>query len=272
LIEFHKVIGPLVEPVAHGGEARDAFDVIVPSLPGYGFSGKPVRTGWTVTRTAAAWIELMRRLGYRRFVAQGGDWGALVTVALAGLAPAELAGIHLNMCPITLPKLDRPPTDAEQDAIDAARHYVRTQSGYGSQQATRPQTLGYGLADSPAGQAMWIYEKLAEWADCGGDPESVLTRDELLDNIMLYWLPNAGTSSARLYWESFFKRSIPVLDLPAGFTAYPRELSRPPRHWLEPYLRNIVHWGTAERGGHFAAFEQPDIFVDELRACFALMR
>jgi pimeloyl-ACP methyl ester carboxylesterase len=213
VIEFHKVIGPLVEPVAHGGEARDAFDVIVPSLPGYGFSGKPVRTGWTVTRTAAAWIELMRRLGYRRFVAQGGDWGALVTVALAGLAPAELAGIHLNMCPITLPKLDRPPTDAEQGAIDAARHYVRTQSGYGSQQATRPQTLGYGLADSPAGQAMWIYEKFAEWADCGGDPESVLTRDELLDNIMLYWLPNAGTSSARLYWESFFKRSIPVLDL-----------------------------------------------------------
>ena len=273
VIEFHKVIGPLTEPEKYGGSAADAFHVVVPSLPGYGFSDKPVAPGWTIGRIASAWSVLMARLGYERYVAQGGDWGAAVTTALAMLQPAGLAGVHMNIVsarPRNLPREEATPE--ERRAIAAIERYQRRENGYAMMQATKPQTLGYGLADSPAGQAMWIYEKFQCWTDCDGEPENVLTRDEMLDDITLYWLTNSATSSARLYWESFFQASPVQTDLPAGFSIFPKELFLSPRHWAAKPFTNIVYWNEAERGGHFAALEQPAIFVRELRDCFRQLR
>ncbi|MBY0511721.1 MAG: epoxide hydrolase [Rhodospirillaceae bacterium] len=275
VIEFHKVIGPLSDPTAHGGKASNAFHVVAPSLPGYGFSDKPARKGWNVDRIADAWITLMRRLGYQRYVAQGGDWGSVITTTIAQKRPAELAGIHVNLIAAPPQPLSDPPTPEEQDAVAAGQLYQTAENGYALAQATKPQTLGYGLADSPAGQAMWIYEKFQSWTDCGGDPESLLTRDEILDNIMLYWLTNSGASSARLYWESFASqvgRLSAGVDVPSGFSLFPKELVRPPRAWVERVFSNIIHWNKLPRGGHFAAFEQPEIFVDEVRACFRSLR
>jgi len=272
VVEFHKALGPLTDPEAFGGDAVDAFHVVVPSLPGYGFSDKPARSGWNLERIGRAWIELMARLRYDRYVAQGGDWGAAVTTTMARLRPKALAGIHLNMVSVRPQAVSQNPSPEEQDAQAALASYVRTQSGYSSQQATKPQTLGYALADSPAGQAMWIYEKLQSWTECGGDPESILTRDEILDDIMLYWLPNAAASSARLYWESFRGFNQTGVEVPTGISLFPKELFRPPRHWAEAAYTNIVYWNKVERGGHFAAFEQPELFVRELRSCFRQLR
>ncbi len=274
IIEFHKVIGPLVDPVAHGGDAADAFHVVCPSLPGYGFSDRPTRAGWKVPRIAAAWAELMARLGYDRYGAQGGDWGSSVTTSIAQQDAEHVVGIHLNMV-IAIPDLSMgEPTDQERGALAAFKHYQAEESGYSIQQSTRPQTLGYGLADSPAAQAAWIVEKLFAWTDCDGHPENILTRDEMLDNVMLYWLPNAGASSARLYWESFndFDTQFAPVTVPVGVSTFPKELSRPSRRWAEPRFSDIRHWNELDKGGHFAAFEQPKTFVDEVRCFFRLVR
>jgi pimeloyl-ACP methyl ester carboxylesterase len=271
--EFMKVIGPLTNPEAHGGKASDAFHVVAPSLPGYGFSDKPRGVGWGVPRIAAAWTALMQRLGYQRWVAQGGDWGAAVTTAIGVMKPPGCAAIHVNM-PLIFPAAEdlASPTPAEQRSLAAMQYYQDKDSGYSKQQATRPQTLGYGLADSPAGQAAWIYEKMWAWTDNRGNPEDALTPDEMLDNIMLYWLPGTGASSARLYWESFGSFASTKLELPVGVSIYPKEIFRPSRRWADRQMANIIHWNELDRGGHFAAWEQPELYVQEIRSCFAKVR
>ena len=272
IVEFHKVIEPLTDPVAFGGHARDAFHVVCPSLPGYGFSGRPGRPGWDTARIAAAWDQLMARLGYPRYAAQGGDWGAQVTTALGMNHPEHLAGIHLNM-PIAFP----PPgatdlTEREQAALATISHYNTWESGYFKEQSTRPQTVGYGLADSPAALCAWIVEKFWAWTDCDGDPANVLTRDEMLDNVMLYWLPATGASSARLYWENNAKGFLGPVTVPVGCSIFPKEIFRPSRRWADAQLTNVHYWNELDKGGHFAAFEQPEAFVSEVRACFRSLR
>lgn len=273
VIEFMKCIGPLSDPAAHGGNAADAFHLVIPSLPGYGFSGKPKETGWGVQRIATAWHVLMTRLGYDRYVAQGGDWGAAITTAMGAQRPQGLAAIHVNL-PLILP--EGPYDDAspaELAMLEAMAYYARWDGGYSDQQATRPQTLGYGLADSPAGQAAWIYEKFWSWADCHGDPTNALSYDEMLDNIMLYWLPNTGTSSARLYWESFHDAfGATELHLPAACSIFPKDIYAAPRSWAERCMHNLIYWNELDKGGHFAAFEQPALFVEELRKAFVSIR
>ncbi len=274
VIEFMGVIGPLTDPVAHGGRAEDAFHVVAPSLPGYGFSGKPTATGWNVAQIGRAWAELMARLGYARWYAQGGDWGSIVTTAIGSQAPAGLAGLHVNMAmvgPLKEELVD--PGPEEQAALAASEHYHRYESGYSTQQFTRPQTIGYSLVDSPVGLAAWIYEKMMTWTDNQGRPEDALSRDAILDNIMLYWLNASGASSARLYWESYGSLGeAPLVQVPSGVSNFPKEIVKTPRKWAERTYRNLVYWNTREKGGHFAAWEQPGPFVEELRKCFALMR
>jgi epoxide hydrolase len=273
IIEFLATIDPLHDPVAYGGTAADAFHLVIPCLPGYGFSAKPTQPGWTVQRIARAWHQLMTRLGYDRYVAQGGDWGAAVTTAMGVQQPEGLAAIHLNL-PLVLP--DGPYDDAspaEQAMLDALADYARWDGGYSDQQASRPQTLGYGLADSPVGQAIWIYEKFWSWMDCDGQPLRVLTYDQMLDNIMLYWLNNAATSSARLYWESFHGGfGATQLHLPTACSIFPKDIYAAPRSWAERCMHNLYYWNDVDRGGHFAAFEQPALFVDELRRAFRPIR
>ncbi|UVO48994.1 epoxide hydrolase 1 [Sphingomonas sp. SUN019] len=273
VIEFHKVIDALADPVAHGGRAEDAFHVVAPSLPGYGFSDKPGEAGWGVERIARAWAVLMRRLGYDRYVAQGGDWGSAVTTALAQIGDPAVAGIHLNMI-VAPPSAEdiASATEAEKVTLAALQCYQTDGNGYAQQQRTRPQTLGYGLADSPVGQAMWIFEKFHEWTDCDGDPFSVLSADEMLDNVMLYWLTNSGASSARLYWESFRSFASGTVDVPIACSLFPKEIFPPSRRWADKRYRNIVYWNELSKGGHFAAFEQPELFVEELRKGFRGMR
>jgi epoxide hydrolase len=272
VVEFLDALGPLTDPAAHGGDAADAFHVVVPSLPGYGWSDRPAATGWGVERIGGAWAELMARLGYDRYGAQGGDWGAMVTAELGARDPDHVAGIHLNM-PVARPPDDPGElTEHEQAALADALEHRRTGTGYSRQQSTRPQTLGYGLVDSPAGQCAWIVEKFWAWADCDGHPENVFTKDQLLDNVMHYWLPGTGASSARLYWESFVRPSLPPVGVPTGVSLFPREISRLPRRWVEARFTDLRYWSEADRGGHFAAFEQPALFVDEVRAFFRLVR
>ncbi|GGN45534.1 hydrolase [Novosphingobium indicum] len=274
VIEFMEVIGPLTDPVAHGGKAEEAFHVVVPSLPGYGFSGKPPANGWGVEKIGRVWAELMRRLGYTRWFAQGGDWGAIITTTMGGQAPEGLAGIHTNM-PVARPtREDYAEPSAEVEAAKVAGEKYKTfDSGYSAIQSTRPQTIGYALVDSPVALAGWIYEKMWSWTDNKGSPLDALSMDAILDNVMLYWLPANGASAARLYWESFgaIGKSGPVM-LPAGVSTFPREITKAPRKWAERILQNLVYWNDAPRGGHFAAWEQPQIFVEEVRKCFALMR
>lgn len=274
VIEFMEVIGPLTDPVAHGGKAEDAFHVVVPSLPGYGFSGKPATNGWGVEKIGLAWAELMRRLGYTRWFAQGGDWGAIITTTMGGQAPEGLAGIHTNM-PVARPtREDYAEPSAEVEAAKVAgEKYKIFDSGYSAIQSTRPQTIGYAQVDSPVALAGWIYEKMWSWTDNKGSPLDALSMDAILDNVMLYWLPANGASAARLYWESFgaIGKSGPVM-LPAGVSTFPHEITKAPRKWAERILQNLVYWNDAPRGGHFAAWEQPQIFVEEVRKCFALMR
>jgi pimeloyl-ACP methyl ester carboxylesterase len=273
IVEFQKVIEPLTNPTAHGGEAKDAFHVVCPSLPGYGYSDKPARAGWKVERIADAWAELMGRLGYARYVAQGGDWGAMVTTRIGIQDEAHCAAIHLNMPiappdPATMADL----TEREQSALAGMQHYQEWDSGYSKQQSTRPQTVGYGLVDSPAGQAAWILEKFWAWTDCNGHPENVLGRDELLDNVMLYWLPGTAASSARLYWESFRTPSLDPVRIPVGCSIFPKEIFRTSRRWAEKRFEKLIHFEEMEKGGHFAAFEQPELYVREVRACFRKVR
>ena len=272
IVEFHKVIEPLTNPTAFGGDAADAFHVVAPSLPGYGFSGKPAETGWGVERIGSAFFELMSRLGYDRYVAQGGDWGSAITSVIGALDPEHCAAIHLTLAMSARPKLDGELTPAEQHALERIKFYADWDSGYSKQQSTRPQTLGYGLVDSPAAQAAWIVEKFWAWTDNDGHPEDVLTRDELLDNIMLYWINGNGASSGRLYWESFSKRQPLEVKVPVGFASFPGEVVPPIRSWVEPVYENLVHWADYDKGGHFAAFEVPDTFVAELRTYFRQFR
>jgi epoxide hydrolase len=276
VVEFLKVIGPLTDPP----DPADAFHVVCPSLPGYGFSDKPGRRGWGVERIAAAWAQLMARLGYTRYGAQGSDWGTSITTWMAKRDPQAVAGIHL-MPPLAAPNSDTfdDLTEAEQAAIADMARAQDWEDGYSLEQSTRPQTIGYGLVDSPVLLAAWIVEKFRSWTDCDGHPENVLTRDELLDNLMLYWLPGTGASAARLYWESFkqIQRTFAVgttdvIDVPTGCSIFPRENPRPSQRWAEKRFVDIRHWNELDRGGHFAALEQPELFVAELRAFFRLVR
>lgn len=273
VVEFLDVIEPLVDPGAHGGSDGDAFHVVVPSLPGFAWSDKPEHTGWGVPRIAAAWEQLMLRLGYDRFVAQGGDWGSMVTTALGAAHPTHLAGIHLNM-PIVIPDPDTMDslTDDEVSALGGFEHYQNWDSGYSALQSTRPQSLAYGLADSPAGQMAWILEKFWSWVDHDGDPRDVIDVDRLLDNVMVYWLTNSAGSAARLYWESFKDLDLREVHVPTGISSFPGEIFRTSRRWAEKRFTDLRHFGVAERGGHFAAFEQPELFVSELRAACSSMR
>lgn len=274
-VEFMKVIGPLTDPVAYGGDATDAFHIVAPSLPGFGFSAKPARVGWGVRRIATAWDELMVRLGYKHFVAQGGDWGSLITTVIGDQNLGHCVGIHVNM-PVAFPPPNQTGvlTEEEMGFIGRLRAYKAQESGYSAQQSTRPQTLGYGLADSPSGQAAWILEKFWAWTDNNGHPEDAVSRDELLDNVMFFWLNNAGASSGRLYWESFTELTAGGLTvaIPTGISQFKKEITASSRRWANHVYRNICHWNQLDRGGHFAAFEEPDLFVEEVRACFRHVR
>ena len=274
VFEFLKVIGPLVDPTAHGGRAEDAFHVVVPSLPGFGFSDKPSTTGWNVVRVAKAWGTLMARLGYTRWVAQGGDWGAGVTTALGHVKPAGLAGVHLNWAfvfPEKMPASGLSPE--EQRAVEGVTTFLTKEYGYFNEQATRPQTVGEVLTSTPVGQAAWIYEKFQAWTDNDGDVERLLGRDAILDDITLYWLTGTAASSARIYKEnSPSSFSGGRLDLPVGVSVFPKEIYRAPLSWAKATYPQLIHFNELPRGGHFAAFEQPDLFVAELRTCFAKLR
>ncbi len=271
VVEFLKVIRPLTDPASHGGDAADAFHVVCPSLPGYAFSGKPAAPGWGVEKIADAWAELMSRLGYDRYVAQGGDWGSAVTTALGIRDTAHCSAIHVNMVSARPDPMDDL-TELEQRGLAGMKHYQDWDSGYSKEQSTRPQTVGYSLVDSPIGQAAWILEKFWAWTDCNGHPENALTRDEMLDNIMLYWLTASGASSARLYWESFGSFSAGEVETPTGCSIFPKEIFLCSRRWAANRYRNIIYWNELDKGGHFAAFEQPELFVGELRNCFRLVR
>jgi pimeloyl-ACP methyl ester carboxylesterase len=270
VIELLDVIAPLSEE----------FHVVCPSLPGYGFSDKPAEPGWGVERIADAWAALMARLGYDRYGAQGSDWGTSVSTCLGRQDREHVVGIHL------VPPLAPPDpatfddlTDAERAALAALDHAAEWDSGYSREHATRPQTIGYSLVDSPAGLAAWIVEKLWSWTDCDGHVENALTRDQILDNLMLYWLPGTGASSARLYWESIRQVNewisgevVDTVDVPTACSIFPKELQRPSRRWAERRFTDIRYWNEPPRGGHFAAFEQPELFVAEVRAAFRQLR
>lgn len=275
VVEFLKVIGPLTDPTSHGGRPEDAFHVVIPSQPGFGFSDKPTETGWDVVRTAKAWGVLMQRLGYDRWVAQGGDWGSGVTHALGHVRPAGLVAAHVNW-PLVFPaEFPKNPTPEEKAAMDAAGRFLDEQFGYFKEQATRPQTVGYGLADSPAGQATWIYEKFQAWTDNRGRAEDALTLDEMLDNISLYWFTDTAASSARIYWENTRHGGgfdAGRIELPMSATIFPKEIYRAPKAWAEAHWPNLFYWNEVDRGGHFAAFEQPQLFSEELRSAFHSFR
>jgi pimeloyl-ACP methyl ester carboxylesterase len=268
IVEFLGVL----EALTHPPDPRDAFHVVLPSLPGYGLSDRPAGPGWGIERIARAWARLMADLGYERYAAMGSDWGTSITTSLGLQDPGHLAGIHV--CPPIAAPLTAE-TDAERAALDDLGKAQRDGDGYSMIQATRPQTIGYALNDSPAGLCAWIVEKFHAWSE---DP-SRIDRDALLDNVTLYWLTGTAASSARLYWESFAKvqawfttATEDVLDVPAGCTVFPKDLPRPSQRWAQHRYRNIVHWGEPARGGHFAALEEPDLWVDELRTSFRKMR
>ncbi|MGH8984086.1 MAG: epoxide hydrolase family protein [Acidimicrobiia bacterium] len=277
VIEFLDVFGPLTDPRAHGGDGRDAFHVVAPSLPGYGFSGPTVERGWTPRRIAGAFVELMHALGYQRYGAQGGDWGSVVAANVADLAPDRVAGLHLNFVVVPRPKGEDAPrlTEAEEGALARLMEWRLDGAGYQEIQGTRPQTLGYALQDSPAGLAAWIVEKFRAWSDCDGDVERSFSRDRLLDNVTLYWVTGTATSSTRLYWETrrAGRATLPqsYIGVPTGIAHYPAEVMRSPRAWVERRY-NVTHWAEQPRGGHFAAMEVPDLFVSDLRAFFGTIR
>jgi len=283
IIELLKVVGPLTDPTAYGGRAEDAFDLVLPSMPGYGFSSKPQATGWDPDHIARAWDELMHRLGYTRYVAQGGDWGGIVTNVMATQAHEGLLGIHVNF-PETIPpdiiahlnSGDPTPadlSDKERRAYEQVAEVIAKGRGYAAIMATRPQTIGYGLADSPALLAAWFYDKFAEWTYSGGDPERSLTKDEMLDDISIYWFTNTGTSAARLYWENHAVILGAVdVSIPAAITVFPGEGYQAPRSWAERAYHNLIYFHEVDKGGHFAAWEQPQLFSEEVRAAFRSLR
>lgn len=270
VLEFMEVIGPLTDPVAHGGEADDAFHLVIPSLPGFGFSDKPASTGWGVGKIAEQWDALMARLGYGAYFAQGGDWGSAVTAAIGARNDGACKGIHVNMAFVMPdPEAMKDPTPEEQAALEALQFYQDWDSGYSKQQSTRPQTLGYGLVDSPVGQMAWIVEKFYQWTDCDGHPENVISRDRLLDNVMVYWLNAAGASSGRLYWESFRGGWGDPVSVPSAISMFPKEIFRTSERWAKQRFTDLRYFGRREKGGHFAAAERPEAFVEEVRAGFA---
>jgi pimeloyl-ACP methyl ester carboxylesterase len=285
VIELLGVVGPLTDPTAHGGRAEDAFHVVVPSLPGYGFSGEPTELGWGPGRVAQAWAVLMRRLGYTRYVAQGGDVGASVTDAMGRQNPDGLAGIHMNLLVTALGPGPMPVnTDEERAAAQQGKTFRESGFGYFLEQATRPQTIGYALLDSPAALAAWMldhdtdaYEKISH-AFVDGKPSGGLTRDHILDNVTVYWLTGTGASAARSYWESgraqaqAAGQTPPQVKVPVGFTAFPGEIFRAPRSWAELGYPTLTYYNQADRGGHFAAWEEPEIFATEVRAAFQPLR
>src|SRR5438132_1291017 len=286
VIELLEVVGPLTDPAAHGGRAEDAFDLVLPSLPGYGFSGEPAEVGWNPGRIAQAWAELMRRLGYTRYVAQGGDVGASVTDAMGRQGPEGLAGIHLNLLVTALGGGPMPAdTEQERAALEQTKTFRATGFGYFLEQATRPQTIGYALLDSPVALAAWMldhdtdaYEKITR-AFVDGQPSGNLTRDNVLDNITAYWLTGTGASAARSYWEAYGPdapaaggQPLPPPPIPVGFTTFPGEIWRTPRSWVEKSYPNVIYFNEVDRGGHFAAWEEPELFSTELRAAFRSVR
>jgi pimeloyl-ACP methyl ester carboxylesterase len=273
VVEFLDVLGPLTDPRAHGGDPADAFHVVAPSLPGYGWSDKPAEPGWSVERIARAWDDLMGTLGYDRYGAQGGDWGASVTTDMARQRPERLAGIHVNM-PVVGPDRDTLAdlTPAEQRTLDDLAEHRAHGMGYSAQQASRPQTLGYALTDSPAGQCAWIAEKFWAWTDNSGRPEDAVARDALLDDVSVYWFTATAASSARLYWESFARRSNDAVAVPSGISIFPREIFRPSRRWAERRYTDLRWYEELDRGGHFAALEEPASFVEQVRGFFRLVR
>jgi pimeloyl-ACP methyl ester carboxylesterase len=280
VVEFLDVLAPLAEPSRFGVDAADSFHVVCPSLPGYGFSDRPTEPGWGIERIADAWAVLMGRLGYQRYGAQGSDWGTSISTRLAQRYPESVVGIHLMPPlappdPATFSQL----TERERSALASLQHSTEWDSGYSQEHATRPQTIGYSLVDSPAGLCAWIVEKFHAWTDNDGELERVIDRDRLLDNLMLYWLPGTGASAARLYWQSMRQVSAWIsgsvddtVTSPTGCSIFPKELQRPSRRWAERRFRDIRYWNEPPRGGHFAAFEQPELFVDEVRAFFRLVR
>ena len=288
VLEVVNAIGPLTDPTAYGGRAEDAFDVIIPSMPGYGFSDKPKGTGWGVDRMANAWDVLMKRLGYKRYVSQGGDWGSVVTDAMGRLAPDGLLGIHVNM-PATIPadiaksltNGDPAPagiSDKEKAAYESMKRLYTRGGGYAGMMVTRPQTLGYGLADSPAGLAAFFLDKMNDWTYSGGNAEKSLTKDQILDDITLYWLTNTETSSARLYWENnnnnfnVVEQRTNEIKIPVAVTVFPGEIYQAPRSWTERSYSNLIYFNEVKKGGHFASWEEPQIFSEELRAAFKSLR
>jgi epoxide hydrolase len=278
VLEFRDVIGPLTNPVAYGRNARDAFHLVIPSLPGFGFSDQPTGTGWDTGRIADAWATLMDRLGYSHWCAQGGDWGAAVTTTIGYKAPKGCIGIHLNFVMYQPTALEiQNATEDEQAMLASARRYDQFLSGYSKVQSTRPQTIGYALSDSPVALAAWIYGLFQDVSDSDGNPESVFSMDQMLDDIMLYWLPNAGASSARLYWEAMTSMSggggqMPPMAMPTAISMFPKEQVRLSRRWAEARFDNLVHFNELTVGGHFAALEQPALFTSELQASFRGLR
>jgi epoxide hydrolase len=277
--EFTKIVGPLADPAAHGGDPADAFDVVCPSMPGYGFSDHARTPGMDAEKIAALWAELMRGLGYARFGAQGGDWGAMVSTYLGANHAADgVAGIHLNMV-VAFPPDPANPLDGltQDEVVDMMpmQTFLQEETGYQRIQGTKPQTLGYALNDSPAGLAAWIVEKFRAWSDCDGDVERRFTKDELLTNVMLYWVPETATSSARLYYEMLHAGKFPPqgfrVDVPTGCAIFPREIFKPPRAWVDR-LYDVQRWTRFERGGHFAAMEEPAALVEDVRAFFRAVR
>lgn len=283
ILELVKTIGPLTDPTAHGGRAEDAFDLVLPSMPGYGFSSRPQGAGWDADRIARAWAVLMERLGYKRYVSQGGDWGSVISDRMARQAPAGLIGIHVNMPASVPPEIAKAlqngePAPAGLSAKEKAAYaqindlYTKG-AGYAGAMVTRPQTLGYSLSDSPVGLAAWFYDKFADWTYSGGDPERSLSKDEMLDDITLYWLTNTGTSSARLYWENNANNFNAVdISIPAAVTVFPGEIYQAPRSWVERSYHKLIYFNEVDKGGHFAAWEQPELFSAELRTAFKSLR
>ena len=278
VLEFRHVVDPLVNPTAHGGTANDAFHLVIPSMPGFGFSGKPTDSGWNTGRIATAWAELMVRLGYDRWCAQGGDWGAMVTLILGHMRPPGLAGIHLNFVPFQPTEEETAQaTEAERSMLADAGRYDQEFSAYMKLMGTRPQSVAFALSDSPVGLAAWIYALFQDVSDSDGNPEAVFSLDDILDDIMLYWLPNAGPSSARLYWESFQamqQGGIPQTKVPTptGISMFAKEQVRLSRRWAEARFDKITHFCEHASGGHFAALEKPDQLVADIRASFRLFR
>jgi pimeloyl-ACP methyl ester carboxylesterase len=288
VIELLEIVGPLTDPTAHGGDAEDAFHLVLPSLPGYGFSAEPRKVGWDPGRTAFAWGELMRRLGYTRYVAQGGDLGAIVTDVMGRIAPAGLLGIHMNLLVTTLGAATPPPGDSEEAraALEAIKTFTTSGFGYFLEQSTRPQTIGYALLDSPVALAAWMldhdtdsYYKISR-AFLDGEATGHLTRDRIVDNITLYWLTGTGASAARWYWELgqaqakalAAGQAPPEVSLPVGFTTFPDEIFAAPRSWVEQSYPNLTYFNEADRGGHFPAWEEPQLFAAEVRAAFRSLR